>query len=102
MSILAKSYHLVNQNDMDADSPKVIPRPRAIADELVLLSALMPLAISDLGSEYFPRVFATDASSTKGAVCWTHAPLRTVSTLWKSCRCKGSDTRILYLLLKWF
>jgi hypothetical protein len=95
MSILSRCYHLVDQNSIDHNCPKLLGLPRGVATELVLLAILMPLALSDLGAEFMPMVFATDASSTKGAICVADVPVRTVRALWRSCRCKGSYTRIL-------
>ncbi|CAL1144812.1 unnamed protein product [Cladocopium goreaui] len=51
--------------------------------------------IGDLGAEYFPALFATDASSFKGAICWAPQEPRVLRTIWKSCRSKGSYTRLL-------
>eukprot|EP00435_Cladocopium_sp_Y103_P063603 s567_g25.t1 len=95
MSLLSKCYHLVNQNDLDQNNPKVIGLPRSVANELVLLAVLMPLAVSDLSAEYYDGIFSTDASNTKGAICVASVPARITAALWKSCRCKGSYTRIL-------
>ena len=95
MSILDKSFHLVNQHEVSQSASKIIGLPRAVAQELVLLAVLVPLAVSDLGASYFPGVFSTDASKLKGAICVADAPKRTVAALWKSCKTKGSYTRLL-------
>ena len=58
-----------HQNEVDANKPKLVKLSRTVANELVLLAAPMPLAISDLGAAYCPSIFATDASSFKGAIC---------------------------------
>eukprot|EP00435_Cladocopium_sp_Y103_P053730 s754_g17.t1 len=95
MSILCKAYHLVDQNTVDQNNPKLVPLPRSVANELVLLATLMPLALSDLGAEYMPTIFATDASNDKGAICSAAVPKSISASLWQSCRCKGSYTRIM-------
>ena len=92
VSLLAKSFQLVDQNDLDELTPR---SPRSVVNELVLLAVLMPLALSDLGAENYPRVFATDASNDKGAICRSELSLPVLRALWKSCRSKGSYTRIL-------
>lgn len=79
---------------MDANKPKLVGLPRQVANEFVLLACLAPLALSDLGAEDFPAVFATDASMHKGAICWAQSP-QVLRALWKSCKSKGSDTRLL-------
>ena len=61
MSIISKCYHLVHQNCVDPNVPKLVRLPRSPANQLALLACLVPLAFSDLGAEYFPAVFATDA-----------------------------------------
>lgn len=75
--------------------PKLLRLPRSVATELVLLAVLMPLAIADLGALYYPKVFATNPSSMKGAICWAKLPQRVLQVLWKRCMSKGSYTRIL-------
>eukprot|EP00435_Cladocopium_sp_Y103_P013722 s2211_g3.t1 len=95
MSILSRCYHLVDQNTLDANAPKLVRLPRSAANELVLLAALAPLAVSDLGAEYLPHIYATDASMFKGAICQALQPAVVVRALWKSCKSKGSYTRLL-------
>ena len=69
--------------------------PRAVATELILQAVLMPLTFSDIGAACFPKAFATDASMVKGAICWALASQGVLGALRKSCRPKGSYTRIL-------
>ena len=95
MSILDRSFHLVDQNALNPNMPKVIPLSRAIANELVLLSVLAPLMMHDLSAEYLPSIFATEASSTKGAYCEAYVGEAVAETLWKHCKSKGSYTRLL-------
>ena len=47
---------------------EIIPLPRKIARELVLLSALSPVIVSNVAVRYLGTAFATDASMRKGAV----------------------------------
>eukprot|EP00435_Cladocopium_sp_Y103_P050885 s1879_g15.t1 len=95
MSILNKCYHMVDQNTINQNNPKLVKLSRSAANELVLLAVLVPLAISDMSAEYFDRVFSTDASSTKGAICSAEISPLVAQVLWKSCRSKGSYTRLL-------
>ena len=95
MAVLNRCFHVVDQFKFDANDPKVLPLSREVANELVLLSVLMPLALSDLGADYYPKVFATDASTDKGGICWADLPQEVLQTLWRSCRSKGSYTRVL-------
>lgn len=95
MSILQSSFHLVDQYAMDPNNPVTVPLPRKVAEELVLLSVLCPLALSELSAVFHPYVYATDASSHKGAICRSLQPPEVVRTLWKSCKSKGAYTRLL-------
>ena len=95
MSLLAKSFSLVDQNLVGDTEANIVGLTRSVANELVMLAVLMPLAISDLGAEYYPLLFATDASIEKGGICSTSVPQAVLRALWKSCRSKGSYTRIL-------
>ena len=46
----------------------IVPLPRSVSRELVVLSALAPLMCSNVAVNYHDRMFATDASLNKGAV----------------------------------
>ena len=71
MSVLFASHRLVNSSCLDSACPKVIPLPRDVAQELLLLAILSPLMVSDLSVPLGNRVFCTDSSDTKGAVVST-------------------------------
>ena len=95
MAILQKSFSVVNQNDFDRDRPRLVQLSRQVANELVLLSVLMPFAVFDLAAEYMEEVFCTDASSSKGAICSAPCSRDLHEVLWRSCKSKGSYTRLL-------
>ena len=95
MAILQKSFSVVNQNDFDRDRPRLVQLSRQVANELVLLSVLMPFAVFDLAAEYMEEIFCTDASSTKGAICSAPCSKGLHEVLWRSCKSKGSYTRLL-------
>eukprot|EP00438_Fugacium_kawagutii_P032989 Skav223990 [mRNA] locus=scaffold6785:46494:53610:+ [translate_table: standard] len=94
MSILQKSYHTVDANNVDHGRPKLVPLSRAVANELTLLAVLMPLALFDLGAEMHDKIFCTDASMKMGAICSATIPVRIAKALWKSSRSKGSYTKL--------
>ena len=95
MSLLDRSFHLVDQNTIDQNNPRVIPLPRSVANELVLLAVLMPLMVHELSADYLPHIFATDASSKKGAICRSLVGRDVAEVLWKHCKSKGAYTRLL-------
>ena len=95
MSILDRSFHLVDQSTLDQKNPRVIKLPRSVANELVLLAVLMPFMVHELLADYLPTAFATDASSRKGAICQALVGKDVVEVLWKHCKSKGAYTRLL-------
>ena len=95
MSLLNKSFHLVDQCNFNPNSPKLVALSRRVANELVLLAVLAPLAISDLGAEYLDRIYCTDASIDKGAICSAPISKKLNQVLWRACRSKGSYSRLL-------
>ena len=95
MAVLQKSFSLVNQNAFDKNRPRLVRLSRQIANELVLLSVLMPFAVFDLTAEFMDEIFCTDASSLKGAICAAPCRRKVHEVLWKSCKSKGSYMRLL-------
>ena len=95
MAILQKSFSVLNQNDFDRDRPRLVQLSRQVANELVLLSVLMFFAVFDLAAEYMEEIFCTDASSSKGAICSAPCSKGLHEVLWRSCKSKGSYTRLL-------
>ena len=95
MAISQKSFSVLNQNDFDRDRPRLVQLSRQVANELVLLSVLMFFAVFDLAAEYMEEIFCTDASSSKGAICSAPCSKGLREVLWRSCKSKGSYTRLL-------
>ena len=44
-------------SEVDADNPKLIPLSRKVANELVLVSVLMPLIASEISAPWLDTVF---------------------------------------------
>ncbi len=95
MSILQHSFNLVPSNEIEQGHAKLVPLPRTVASELVLLSVLAPLIKTDISAPYASELFATDASSTRGAVVSTEVNRDTYEALFRCCKSKGSYTRLL-------
>lgn len=93
-SLFNRAYNLVDTMAFDPNHPKLVPLPRLVAQELVLASVLHPLMMSDLGAVYHDRIFATDASQHKGAICSMPVDPDTAEVLWKTSKSKGSYTRL--------
>ena len=54
--------------------------------ELTMLISISPLLVSDLSTEFLPKLFATDASSVGGGVVTTNANNSHISRLWPIAR----------------
>ena len=93
MSLFDAAFKLVDARKVDAKNPKVIRLNRRVRDELVLAAVLMPFAVFELSAEYHEVLYATDASSGKGAVVKCEPGSLVLETLWKSCKSKGAYTR---------
>ena len=95
MSLLNESFRLVDANTINPNEPRVIRLPRVVANELLLLALLCPLAATDLCARFAPCVFSTDASIEKGAICSAPVPVDFARILWRSSRSKGSYHRLM-------
>ena len=94
-SLFNHAYKLVDNDGYQANNPKLVPLPRSVANELVLASVLHPLMMTDIGSRYHDRIFATDASSHRGAICSCPVDVQTAEVVWKCSKSKGSYTRLM-------
>ena len=95
MSLLNKSFKLVDACCVDASCPKLVPLTRQVACELTLLAILVPFAVSDLAAEFCSEVFCTDVSLQKGAICSSDIDSRSARMLWSGLRSKGAFHRLL-------
>ena len=95
MSILQETYKLCPIADLDQDNPKLVPLPRKVAEELVVLAVLAPLMTVDLSAKFDGRLYATDASDVKGAVVSRHVFPEVQRALWRTGRKKGGYVRML-------
>ena len=93
MSILCHVFTFVDSSQVDPMKPRVMRLTRSVKDEMVLLATLMPLAVTELSAPYHGWLYATDASSSTGAVVRCQPGSEAVEVLWKACRSKGSYTR---------
>ena len=95
MSLLQKSFQLVDMSVFSADDPKLVKLTRHVANELTLLSVLMPFCATDITAAFSAEVFATDASIAKGAITSCSVDSKTAEVLWKSCKSKGGYSKLL-------
>lgn len=95
MSILEDGFRLVDSEQFRADCPRLIHLPRAVAQELVLLSVLVPFMTTDLAAKLSSTIYATDSSDIKGAYVQADVPINVARALRRSGRKKGGYTRML-------
>ena len=95
MSILNASFKLVDASCVSPSRPRLVRLPRAVANELVLISLLVCMAVSDLCSEASETIYATDASMQKGAICRATVDSEFSKFLWRISRSKGAYHRML-------
>ena len=96
MSILAKSFALVDMEAFDPDHPKLVPLPRPVVDELVLLAVLTPLFVSNIAAGFCPKVFCSDASLERGAVLEAPISQKVARVLHRALKSKGAYTKLHY------
>ena len=95
MSLLQRCFHLVDMNVFDPLIPKLVQLPRQVAQELTMLSILTPLMVADISVDFCARLFATDASLTKGAIVSSQLRPEVMECLWRCCRSKGGYSKLL-------
>ena len=95
LSLLNKSYTLVDASNLDANNPKLVALPREVCQELVLVAVLSVLAVVDLSADVCKETYATDASSSHGAIVSTTLPAELSWMIVRGCKSKGAYARIL-------
>lgn len=71
-----------------------LPLPRKVAQELSILAACVPVAVSNIAIKYSPTIYASDASLGLGAVTSAEVDESLVEVLWL-----GSDKKACYTRL---
>ena len=95
MNLLNKTFQLVDMQRYDPNLVELYDLPRGVADELVLLATLAPLMVQELSAPFDEWIYATDASSKKGAVCKARASPELSEILFKYGKTKGAYARLL-------
>ena len=80
---------------LHSSNAKVLPLPRSVSQELLLLSIFAPLMCSDLSAVLGDHVFCTDSSDAKGAVVSTPVPVELSRYFWRVGSKKGGYARLL-------
>eukprot|EP00435_Cladocopium_sp_Y103_P003960 s4316_g1.t1 len=78
----------------EKEARDVLQLPRKTADELVLASALSALCFTDLSTPYSQKIYATDASLARGAVCSCVVDEEISKLVWLGGDRKGGYTKL--------
>jgi len=73
----------------------ILPLPRKVASELILLSAFAPVMVTNAAVNYARKFFASDASLVKGAVVSRDIPERCSKIIWLGSDKKGAHARLV-------
>ena len=92
MSILQEVFKVIPADELDTEHPRSRALPRQAAEELILSAVLTPLAISDVKAPFHKWVYASDASTAKGAFCRAEASEEKMHPLWQAGDFKGART----------
>ena len=90
--LLSELYQISSKQDASLDD--VVALPRSCAQELTLCAVFGFLAVSDLTADFDTRVYATDASLRKGAVCSRPVSPDVSKALWLTGDKKGAYTQL--------
>ena len=94
LACLDAAYRLAPSSSLDAHNPKVIPLPRLVAQELLLLSLMGPIMVSDIAARPLEELFATDSSQKRGAIVSARISSRLSLDLWLTADRKGAFARM--------
>ena len=82
MSVLQKAYGLIDASKVSPAASRVVPLPRPVADELVLLASLCHLVTSDVAAPWQEEVYASDSCDSAGAFVSAALPTEHAQVLW--------------------
>eukprot|EP00435_Cladocopium_sp_Y103_P039758 s1997_g10.t1 len=94
LSSLIDGLFKFSSDCMDQPDLLVHHLSRSHAQELTLVAVMSPLMFSNVAVDYLDRVFATDASLSKGAIVSAPIDEKTQEGLWQSTDKKGSYTHL--------
>ena len=89
LACLDAAYRLAPSLSLDAQNPKVFPLPRLVAQELLLLSLMSLIMVSDIAARPLEELFATDFEK-RGAIVSARISL----DLWLTADRKGAFARM--------
>ena len=94
MAVAGKLFELGVDSAPGEGGSALVRFPPGARQELVLLSVLSPLLASNVAVPYEKRLFASDASLSKGAYTHMRPPPGVIEALWLSADSKGFYTKL--------
>ena len=95
MSLLQSAFSLVDTSTVCQSSSRLLPLPRRVAEELVMLSALSHLLVADVSAPWADTLCATDSSEHKGAIASAPVDPSFTRVLWTSSQKASESTRLI-------
>ena len=95
MPLFNRVPQLVDAASIDPNDPKMIVLPRAVADELVIASTLVPLMTAEVSAPWHESIFCSDASQSRGAYCSANVGEVVNEVVWKASRSKDGYSRLM-------
>ena len=93
-SVLDVFFALGKAESTASAGSQLRPLRRKEAQELVILASLAPFAASNVAAEFCDRIFCSDSSMSKGAVCVSRVGPEVAASVWLSTDKKGCYTRL--------
>ena len=84
LACMNEVFKVIPSVELAPGNPILWPLSRRAGDELVVMSCLLPIAVSNLAATMSREVFATDASLAKGAIVSTEVKREAAEALWRS------------------
>ena len=95
MAIFDKVFGVVDSLTADPEDPEIKVLSRAAAEELAVASCLAPILSSNVAVPFSTKIFATDASNSKGAYVSAEVEEELSKLLWRSADKKGQNLPLL-------
>eukprot|EP00435_Cladocopium_sp_Y103_P014486 s4341_g3.t1 len=92
MSFLQEVFKVIPAEELCTENPKSRPLSRQAAEEMILSAVLIPLAHADVKAPFHKWLYASDASTAKGAFCQAVVEEKLLHPLWLAGDFKGAPT----------
>ena len=95
MCLFDRAFSFVDFGSMAPTSSKILTLSRKVADELVMISVLSHILVSDISAPWSSTIFATDSSDGKGAFVSAATSPELTERLWTASHGTAESARLL-------